>query len=89
MSPLLVIGVVLSVIFYGVILVGGVLFVRRTWNQIRAEGDGSVHMRLLDEVQRLQFQVEMTNERLGRMEGKLDALPPGEGPSHDEDADRI
>ena len=46
------------------VLTAAVLYIKRSWDQIRAEGDGSVQHRILDQVESLDYQLQMTNERL-------------------------
>lgn len=79
MDFVFVIAFLASILFYGVILVGGVLFIRRQLRQIRSEDDGSIQHRILDEVEAMRYQVEILSDRLRRLEERdRPALGPGE-----------
>jgi hypothetical protein len=79
---------VLSALFYATLFVGGLLFIRHMWKELQKDGEGSLHHRTLDEIQQLQFRLETVHERLqermDRLEGKLDALPPPSSPEGEE-----
>jgi hypothetical protein len=63
-------------------LMGGALFtyIRRTWQVIRSEEVGSIHFRILDELDRLSTQSLILSERLDRIEQGLFELREGSGP---------
>lgn len=57
-------------------LLGGALFtyIRRTWQVIRSEEVGSIHFRILDELDQLSTQSLILSERLDRIEKGLPGL---------------
>ncbi len=62
-------------------LLGGALFtyMRRTWQVIRSEEVGSIHFRILDELDQLSTQSLILSERLDRIEKGLPGLGEGSG----------
>ena len=81
----------ISLGFSGLVAVGIITYIRRTLQVMGRERDGSPVDRMLDELDRVQIQLEAANERLRRLErGMLDVrgeLPPGESgaPESEED----
>ena len=68
MSSFFIVAWVLSVGFTVLIAAGIVTYIRRTWQQIRDDSDGSHHEQLLDGIDQLQTQLYMVTERLGEIE---------------------
>lgn len=56
------------------------LYIRRSLLHLRSEGEGSIHDRILDEVQRVQIEMGILADRLERIEGRLDRLPAPDHP---------
>ena len=87
MEFLFILSAVLGTLF--TLLLGGALltYIRRTLQVIRAERDGSIHHRILDELDQLRIVESMNVERLDRiealLEGQVPSLPPGTSPSSD------
>ena len=71
MDLIFVVASILSVTFTLLIAAGVFTYVRRTWQQIRSDSDGSTHQQLLDGVDQLQTQLYMVLERLEQIEGQL------------------
>ena len=75
---------ILSAAFTVLIGAGIVTYLRRTWQLIRAEGEGSWQSQLLDSIDQVQTQLYSMSERLERLEQRLspgdsgddDLLPP-------------
>lgn len=74
-----------GLLFSGAIVLALVTWSIRAWQQIRADGDGGTHTRILDAVERLEVQVGVMNERLERLERR--ALPPSTSDAAREAAD--
>lgn len=72
---------VLSGIFSVIAAAGILTYVMRTWQLIRAEGEGSVQSQLLDSMEQVQTQLYSMSERLERLEGRLPPGEPGKGPA--------
>ena len=70
---------VLSVVFSGLVGVALITYVRRTWQLIRADQDGSVHHRILEGVDEIQMRMDLLAERLERLEGGALANPANPG----------
>lgn len=71
-SPLFLLAWVVSIGFTVLVAAGILTYVRRTWQQIRADQDGSPHERLLDGLDQIQTQLYMLGERLERLERRLE-----------------
>lgn len=65
---------VVSIAFSAVIGLAAITYIRRTWQQIRAEADGSAHDRLLDGIDHLENQMHLVAERLSSLERQLAEL---------------
>jgi hypothetical protein len=86
MSILFVLAWVFSAVFTILIGAGVITYVRRTWQLIKADEDGSPQEQLLDSLDQIQTQLYSVSERLGRLERQLEAgdagerrgLPPGD-----------
>mgnify|MGYP001028028814 CR=1 FL=1 len=76
---------VISVAFSGLVGVALFTYIRRTWQLIHADQDGSVHRRILDGVDEIQMRMDLLAERMDRMEAEHlgDGLDPGLLPSPD------
>ena len=62
-----------SVVFGVIVAAAMVTYVRRTWQLMRADEDGSKHDRILDGIDRMETRLEAMSERLARLEER-DAL---------------
>jgi len=69
--------VFLTVVVYGSILGLGAVWIRRRFLRARADPDDTAEMRILDELDQLDVQVTIFNERLKRVEDES-LLGPGE-----------
>ena len=78
MSFVFVIAWVISAVFTILIGVGIVTYIRRTWQLMRAEEDGSSQDRTLDTLDQIQTQLYSMSERLGRLERRLHSGDGGE-----------
>ena len=73
---------VMSIVFSVLVAAAIVTYVTRTWQQIRADRDGSVQRQLMDSLDQVQIQLSSVSERLQRMESRIEApadsdlLPP-------------
>ena len=75
----MLIAFVASVVFTVLIGAGILTYVRRTWQLIRSDGEGSKQTRILDALDQVQTQLYSMSERLGRLEHQLgegDSTPP-------------
>lgn len=77
MPPFFLFGFGLTLLFYGVLFVAGIVFIRRTWQQIKGEQGSPIGDRVLNELDRMQIQLQITNERLDKMERSMDVLSRG------------
>ena len=66
-----------SVVFGVVIASAAVTYVRRTWQLIRADEDGSTQDRILDGIDRLDTRLEALSRRLARLEEQSGVVGPG------------
>lgn len=78
--PIFILAWVFSLAFTLLIGVGVLTYVRRTWQQIRSEEDGSAQERLLDGIDQIQTQLYMMGERLDRLERRLEGGDEGGEP---------
>lgn len=85
MSLFFVVAWVLSIAFTGLVAAGVITYMRRTWQLIRADSEGSVQERMLDSLDQIQTQLYSLSEKVARLEGGLGSaddapgreLPPG------------
>ena len=63
---------ILSIGFTLLIGAGVITYIRRTWQLIRADSDGSAQERILDGVDQLQSQLYAISDRLDRLESRLE-----------------
>ena len=70
----------LSAAFTGLLGVALLTYVTRTWQLIRGERDESTQQRLLDGIDHVQDRITLVNERLARLEERLDGQLPAEAP---------
>ena len=71
MSLIIIVVWMLSAGFMVLVTAGIVTYIRRTWQQIRLDSDGSHHEQLLDGIDHLQTQLYMVAERLGEIERRI------------------
>ena len=77
-SGFMVVAMLLSLGFSGLVAFALFTYIRRTWQVIRSEEMDSVQFRILDELDQLRTQNHALVERLERIEGSLQArLGPG------------
>ncbi|NNF12283.1 MAG: hypothetical protein HKN72_03625 [Gemmatimonadetes bacterium] len=62
---------VVSIAFSAVVGFAAITYIRRTWQLMRAEDDGSAQDRLLDGMDHLENQMHLVAERLRGLEGRL------------------
>ncbi len=65
---------VVSLAFSVVVGAAALTYIRRTWQLIRSDADGSAQDRILDGVDHLETQMHLVAERLGALEGRLAEL---------------
>lgn len=68
----------LTVLIYGLVLGGGVVWMRRIHLRGREGLGEGTQQRILDEIDQLDVQIRIANERLKRLEDGM-LLNPGEG----------
>ncbi len=82
----MLIAFVASVGFTVLIGAGILTYVRRTWQLIRADGEGSHQTQILDALDQVQTQLYSMSERFERLERQLgegDSTPPAIPPAND------
>ena len=77
---------VVSLAFSVVVGAAALTYIRRTWQLIRSDADGSAQERILDGVDHLETQMHLVAERLGALESRLADLDarlggPAEAPA--------
>ncbi len=85
-SVFFVLAWVLSLSFTVLVGAGIITYLRRTWQLIRADGDGSAQSKLLDATEQIQLQLYSMSERLERLEEGLSSGRSGDQalpPTHD------
>ncbi len=82
-SVFVILAFLLSLGFSGILAAALITYIRRTWQLMRSEGDGSIQHRILDGVDQLHARIDFMQERMERMEKALQEkedlsrLPPG------------
>ncbi len=81
MPPMWIFTVVWVISAIGSLLIGAALitYIRRTWQQIRLDSDGSTHDRILDALDQVQIQLYSMSERLEGLERRLGPGEEAEG----------
>lgn len=79
LDPIFLMIMLISLVAWGGVGFALYLWIRKTLLQIRSEGEGSIHHRILDEVEQVRMEMAILGDRLHRMEERMRALaPPGE-----------
>lgn len=82
-SVFIVLAFLLSLGFSGILAVALLTYIRRTWQLMQGERDGSIQHRILDGVDQLHVRMDLLQERLEHLEKALQdgddtlELPPG------------
>lgn len=80
MSFVFVLAWVFSAVFTILIGAGIITYIRRTWQLMRADDDGSPQDQLLDTLDQIQTQLYSVSERLTRLERRLEGGDGDEQP---------
>jgi hypothetical protein len=70
-SVFVILAFLLSLGFSGILAAALITYIRRTWQLMRSEGDGSIQHRILDGVDQLHARMDFLQERMERMEQAL------------------
>ena len=88
-SVFVVLALILSIGFSGILAVALLTYIRRTWQLIRGESDGSIQHRILDGVDQIHARMDFLQERMKRLEKALQdgdarlGLPPKDSGTHE------
>ena len=72
-SVFVILAFLLSLAFSGILVAALLTYIRRTWQLIRGESDGSIQHRILDGVDQLHVRMDLLQEGMERLERGLQA----------------
>lgn len=80
-SVFVILAFLVSLGFSGIIAVALFTYIRRTWQVMRSEREGSIHHRILDGLDQIHIRMDFLQERMESLEKSLrEAAPPPELP---------